>query len=210
MRDMCQKKSLTNDNSVNCTPLRALAMSCKVYWRKNASVPVTCWQSRIGRGKKHIMSLNTKWYCNVCPLSQKTLQDCHNLIELIEHSHVQWNDHKFIHFPKLRLAKQLRLLRLWRMRHLGNVILVYGHHQWTRIIGNIDLCPPLLKMATNTFMTRKIVGCPSNWYQYTLALKQIPLPAQHIPVPRPNQMNAPLLLIHLDTSASLDCSDQSW
>ena len=36
-------------------------------------------------------------------------------------------------------------------------------------------------MATNTFMTRKIVGCPSNWYQYTLALKQIPLPAQQCP-----------------------------
>ena len=37
---------------------------------------------------------------------KKTLQDCHNLIELIEHSHVQWNDHKFIHFPKLRLEAQ--------------------------------------------------------------------------------------------------------
>ena len=57
-------------------------------------------------------------------------------------------------------------------------------------------------------MTRKIVGCPSDWYQYTLALKQIPLPAQHIPVPRPKQMNAHVPLIHLDTWASLDRSDQ--
>ena len=60
-----------------------------------------CWIK-----KKHIMPLNTKWYCNVCPLSQKTLQDCNNLIEVIEHSHVQWNDHKFIHFPKMRLEAQ--------------------------------------------------------------------------------------------------------
>ena len=53
-----------------------LAMSCKVCWRKNASVPITCWQSpnRLEdslEGNKRIMLLNTKWYCNACLLLQK-------------------------------------------------------------------------------------------------------------------------------------------
>ena len=34
--------------------------------RPNHMLTESTWQR-----KKHIMSLNTKWYCNVCPLSQK-------------------------------------------------------------------------------------------------------------------------------------------
>ena len=98
------------------------------------------------------------------------------------------------------------------MRHLGNVILVYGHHQWTRIIGNIDFMAPKNSQQTYIWLEKSWVAQATDinsiYVLYTLALKQIPLPAQHIPVAWPNQSTTRWLLIHLDTSASLDRSDQ--